>query len=125
MSRLPLRLLLVLLLALGLVLAAACEEDPAETRTTEADPRAEARQVLETLRTELNRDAGNVVPERKEALLQRCVNALERLVAAEDERAGLVDDFCDSLEDTNPNTPAAWDDIRARLNELIDRLSER
>jgi hypothetical protein len=47
---------------------------------------------------------------------------LERLRDADDPQADRLADFCDSLEDTNLNTPAAWEDIRARLDELIARF---
>lgn len=122
MSHRFVRLLLLPLVLLSVVAVTACKDDPAETRSDEISSREETRQVLETLRFELARDVRDITPERKEELLQRCMTALERVLADKDERAGLLAGFCDSLEDTNPNTPAAWDDIRRQLDELIHRF---
>ncbi len=114
-------LILPLILGLGLVLVAACEEsNPPAVNNRETDLRRDVRGTLEELRTELDQ---GITPERKEQLLRRCTNALERLRANDDPQADRLAGFCDSLETTNPNTPAAWDDIKARLNELIKQFS--
>ena len=113
--------ILPLLLGLGLVLVAACEENDAPAvNTRDRDLRRDVRGTLEELRTELDQ---GITPERKEQLVRRCANALERLRAANDPQADRLAGFCDSLETTNPTTPAAWDDIKARLNELIRQFS--
>lgn len=125
MSRRFNRLLVLPIALLGVVVVTACEDDPAETRGGEISGREETRQVLEELRTELARDAGEVTPERKEALLERCVRALERIRADDQEGAGLLDDWCDSLEDTNPNTPAVWDELRRGLDKLIEQQRDQ
>ncbi len=109
--------ILPLLLGLGLVLVAACEERDAPAVTNrDTDLRRDVRGTLEELRTELDQ---GITPERKEQLVRRCANALERLRSNNDPQADRLLGFCNSLEDTNPNTPAAWDDIRRRLDELI------
>ncbi len=114
-------LILPLILGLGLVLVAACEEsNPPAVNTRDADLRRDVRGTLEELRTELDQ---GITPERKEQLLRRCTNALERLRANDDPQADRLAGFCDSLESTNPNTPAAWNDIKSRLNELIKQFS--
>lgn len=121
MTRLPRRLLLLPLLVLGMILFAACEDDePVDTAQRETSVRAETRGILEDLRTELDQ---GIDPERKENLVEQCADALERLRAADDPQADRLANFCDSLEDTNPDTPAAWDDIRSRLTELINQLA--
>jgi hypothetical protein len=112
-----LALLPALMLAVALV-AAGCEED-ARGDVDSPEAREQGRATLEELRTELDR---GITPERKERLVARCVEALERLRDADDPQADRLADFCDSLEDTNLNTPAAWEDIRARLDELIARF---
>lgn len=113
-------LILPLILGLGLVLVAACEEsDAPAVNTRDSDLRRDVRGTLEELRTELGQD---ITPERKEQLIGRCANAFERLRANNDPQADRLAGFCDSLETTNPNSPAAWNDIKTRLNELIRRL---
>jgi hypothetical protein len=122
-AQLTIRLLAIPVLTLGLIVAAACDDEPENAEIAgDIDRRAEVVALLERLQTELNRDAGDLTPERKEALLERCIDALEEVRAIGDPDEALVGDFCDSLEDTNPNTPAAWDDIRRRLDELIERF---
>jgi hypothetical protein len=118
MSRLSYRHFFLPLLLIS-VIAVACEEDAPTATDREGNAREETREVLQDLRTELDQ---GIDPERKENLVERCTNALDRLRAADDPQADRVANFCDSLEDTNPNTPAAWDDIRNRLNELITQL---
>ena len=112
-----------LLLIAGAIGLSACEENSvAEDVGKEGvNVREQARTVLEDLRTDLDR---GVTPERKEDLLMRCMKALRQLQQANDPQADDFANFCDSLEDTNPNTPAAWDDIRRRLDELVARYRE-
>lgn len=112
--------LLLPLIAVSMILVAACGEDAVETADRESNVREETRGILQDLRTELDQ---GIDPERKENLVARCADALARLRAADDPQADRLANFCDSLEGTNPNTPAAWDDIRTRLNELITQLS--
>ncbi len=119
MTRRLYRLMLLPLLVIGMIAVAACEDDAADTGGRESNVRQETRSVLQELRTELDR---GIDPQRKENLVERCANALARLRAANDPQADRMANFCDSLEDTDPNTPAAWDDIRNRLNELINQL---
>ncbi len=107
------RLLALPLLVLGLVLVAGCDDE--QVTGEEGRVRRETREVLENIRKDLD----SITPERKEQLVRRCVNAVEQLRKNNDPQADRLLDFCDSLEDTNPNTPAAWDDIRRRLDELI------
>ena len=113
----------ILLLMAGTLAVAACDDSSAveDVGKEGINVREQARTVLAELRTELDR---GITPERKEDLLRRCMTALRRLQEANDPQAGDLANFCDSLEDTNPNTPAAWDDIRRRLDELIARFKE-
>ena len=113
----PLALALIAVLGFGLVVA--CGEDEPQIGGSSAGAREQTRQTLEELRDELRE---GIDPERKERLVRRCATALERLRSANDQQADRLANFCDSLESTNPNTPAAWDDIRARLNELITQF---
>ncbi len=55
----------------------------------------------------------------KQNLLDRCHDAVERLHTADDARASRVDAFCDSIRETDPNTSAAWNDIRQRLAVIL------
>ena len=114
----PLALALIVVLGVGLV--AACGEDDTGVSSVNSETRDQTRQTLEQLRDELRE---GIDPQRKERLVRRCATARERLRAANDRQADRLANFCDSLESTNPNTPAAWDDIRSRLNELITQFS--
>ena len=104
------------LVVLGGALLVACDEDVAADRDR---ARQETERVLSELRSELDR---GITPERKEQLVKRCADALERLRKNSDADADRLANFCDSLEETTPDTPGGWDDIRNRLNELIRRF---
>ena len=121
MIRTRFRFLVVpLVVLLGGALLSACDADEPEARQESRQVREDVREVLTDLEEALREQD---FPEQKEQLLRRCVAALERLRDANDAQADRLASFCDSLEVTNPNTPAAWDDIRARLNELIRQFS--
>jgi hypothetical protein len=107
-------LLAIPLLVLGTLALAACDEG--STATTD---RQQTRATLEELRDEL--DEG-ITPERKEQLVRRCTTALEQARRQVESQADRLATFCDSLEETDPTTPAAWDDIRRRLDELIAQV---
>lgn len=108
-------LILPLLLCLGLALVTACEEETPPERG-DVDVRQDVRETLDELRTQLDRET---TPEIKEELLERCVDALALLRAHNDPQTERMASFCTSLQATDPNTPAAWDDIRRRLTVLI------
>lgn len=116
----PLRTLLAvsLLMALGAAVIAGCDDDTS-AGVSGREAQQETRRTLEDLRTEIS---GDVTPERKQQMLQRCRTAVDRLRRSDDPQADRLADFCQSLEATNPDTPAAWNDIRARLDELITQF---
>ena len=109
-------LTILAVMAFGAITLAACEDPDAAPPGT---ARQEVRRDLEDLRAEL---AQGVTPERKEQILRRCVRAVARLAAENDADAERLTHFCESVEATTTEVPAAWSEVRARLDELIEKL---
>ena len=109
-------LTILAVMAFGAATLAACEDPDALPPGT---ARQEVRRDLVELRAEL---AKGVTPERKEEILRRCVRAAERLAAEHDADAERLTHFCESVKATHTEVPATWSDVRARLDELIERL---
>ncbi|MFN8556323.1 MAG: hypothetical protein U0531_02875 [Dehalococcoidia bacterium] len=57
-------------------------------------------------------------PAAKQQLLDTCRDALARLRREGSNAEKRVDNLCTSIRETDPNTPAAWDGIRQRMNEI-------
>ena len=127
MKRTMLRLLLALpLLLIGAVVAAGCTEgDERAAEKTAKDAQQEAKDAWAELRTEGERLVDRVQrsndAEAKQELLTRCRNVLERLRNVNDPNAGRVENYCDSIEATNPKDSTNWDTIRQRLRELLNQ----
>lgn len=113
----------VICLAASLTMVAACtEENQSSVKETANDARTDARQAWASLRTNGERLIDRIQtrndPEAKQQLLESCRNALERLRKDNSQFADNVSDVCDRIRDTDVNRTDAWNDIKARLNEL-------
>jgi hypothetical protein len=111
-------LIVATLLLLGGLLSIACEEG-ATARVGSTEARQQTGKDLEALRVEVQNE---ISTSRKEQALRRCRTAADRLRRADDPDLARLTDLCQSIEATDPNTPAAWDDIRSRLDDLIKRF---
>lgn len=120
--------LALITLAVG-ALFVACGDDDVDTEATpdtveEAarDAREEAKDTFASLRTDAERFLDEIrtrrAPEAKQALLDRCRDALERLRQAESTQAQRLDDLCNRIRDTEPTDTAAWQQVQDELDRL-------
>ncbi len=116
----------VAVLTLGALFAGCGEDaDTQATRDTVEESAQDARQAAENAFAALRTDAERLVdeiqtrkaPEAKEALLDRCRNALERMRKAESESADEVDRLCNRIRETDIDVPA-WAEIKAEIERL-------
>jgi hypothetical protein len=116
-----------LLLLVGATAAAACSDEEQQeahdtVATVSAEARQEAREAWASLWTEgerlLDRIETRNDPDAQQQLLGRCRDVLERLRKNASPQVERVDTLCDDIREANVNRSDAWDDIRARMQEL-------
>ena len=78
-------------------------------------PTGEPSTMLAGLRQQL---VGGIDSQRKAAALRGCLQIADQLAVRADPQAGELTNVCKSIEAADPNTSAAWDAIRQRVDEL-------
>lgn len=131
MRRPVFRPLLLLPLLFGLIAAAACtaseqQDAKQQVQQTGKDIKQQSKDAWAGIRTDGERLADRVQTrndaDAKKELLSKCRDALERMRKADSAAADQVDKLCNQIRDADVNNSSAWNDIKARLNELNQQL---
>jgi len=134
MERLIPRLLAATLFA-GAIVGVACSEDgtvdteraAGQAQSAATQVRQEAQNTWASLRTDGNRLIDQVQtrndPDAKKQLLDRCRDTQEQFRKNDDSaNADRVGQFCDRVQDTDPNSQGAWNEIKSEFQKLDDQF---